>query len=166
MRRISSSQSRHTLRIMRASYSTRLTRALIFRTSCRIQDAPSSAKCLPSSHARKPRALYPLASFLYRASLMMAMNRIANSDWSRRMSRERAFILSGCSNSAEHRPPSTTRSPNLAAQQILIYGSAIKSSRITPQINHLQISNRRQTAPSIRAPRAQKRESNESQPAR
>lgn len=120
----------------------------------------------PLPMRENPRALYPLASFLYRASLMMAMNRIANSDGSNGVSSEGAFILSGSTNSAEHRPPNTTRLPKSAAHQILIHGTAIKSSRITLSINHLQISNRRQTAPFSRAPRAQKRESNESQPAR
>jgi hypothetical protein len=165
-RRNSSSHTRIIVFSIRASYPTCLARAPIFRTSCRIQNASVSAKCLPSSYARKSCALYPLASFLYRASLMMAMNRITNSDRSRRMSRNGALILRGSANSAEHRAPATSGSPKSAARQILIHGSAIKCSRITLQISHLQISNRRQTAPFSRAPRAQKRESNESQPAR
>lgn len=148
-----------------------------------MQNAFSPAMRAPTPAKRNPRVLYPLASFLYRASLMMAMNRIANSDGSsgpsreaglegsgsrigsRRMTRNGALSLGGSIN-AEHRALAATLSPKSAAQQILIHGTAIKSSRITPKIIHLQISNRRQTAPFSRAPRAQKRESHESQSAR
>jgi hypothetical protein len=161
---------------MRASYSTRLSRALIFLTSCRIQNASSPSMRSPTSPERNPRALYPLASFLYRASLMMAMNRIANSAGSsgtgreqprsRRMSRNGAIMLTGSANSAAHGAPLAVRLLPSQAQRILIYGGAIKYSRILHQISHLRISNRRQTAPLSRAPRAQKRESNESQSAR
>ena len=151
---------------MRASYPTRPTRALIFLTSCRIQNASRRPMRAPTPAKRNLRALYLLASFLYRASLMMAMNRIANPDESRRVSRSGKLILSGFANSAYYRAPAATRSPKSAEQQILIYGTAIKSSRIISKINHLPISNRRQTAPFSRAPRAQKRESHEPQSAR
>jgi len=128
---------------------------------------------------KNPCALYPLASFLYRASLTMAMNRIANSagssgpgrkeglerSGSRKMTRNGAF-LSGPAKSAEQSPFGAICPPKSAARQILIHGSAIKRSSILLQINHLTISNRRQTAPFSRALRAQKRESNESQSAR
>ena len=41
-------------------------------------------RAFPNPMRKNPCVLYPLASFLYRASLMMAMNRIANSDGSSR----------------------------------------------------------------------------------
>ena len=75
-------------------------------------------------------------------------------------------MLSGSSNAVGDKLCLAIRSPKPQAQQILIYGSAIKYSRILPQISHLRISNRRQTAPLSRALRAQKRESNEPQSAR
>jgi hypothetical protein len=75
-------------------------------------------------------------------------------------------MLTGSAAVAAYGAPVAIRSLPPQAQRILIHGSAIKRSSILLQINHLQISNRRQTAPFSRALRAQKRESNESQSAR
>jgi hypothetical protein len=51
---------------------------VVYKTTLRRQRA------FPNPMRKNPCVLYPLASFLYRASLMMAMNRIANSDGSSR----------------------------------------------------------------------------------
>jgi hypothetical protein len=128
----------------------------------KLQNASASATRLRAPYAAKILpALYPLASFLYRASLMMAMNRIANSDRSRQLSREGAL--------ATNDPPTVSAegfsfafySPNSSRQRISNPRSAIRKPSILLQINHLIISNRRQTAPLSCALRAQKRELNE-----
>jgi hypothetical protein len=73
------------------------------------------------------------------------------------MSRTGDIVLTGSATAAAHGTPVAIRWLPSQVQRILIHGPAIKRSSILLQINHLQISNRRQTAPFSRAPRAWKK---------